>query len=134
MTSSNKSLLVRLSESCNLHRQNCHGSDDENDIDYNADPSPQCLSDMKDLKSIIPMIEASCLRKKRNESDSRAGDSSTGPATLRNIDPKEVNNLCLFYISVVECTYCPFSMDLLFDHGRGGIESECQDQHVCSNA
>lgn len=129
LSSSNKSLLVRLSESCNFHRKNCHSSSSSDDVDYNADPSPQCLSDMKDLKSIIPMIEASCLGMKMTSGESdtsrRAGAPSTGPARaahLRKVDPKEVNNLCLFYISVVECTYCPFMMDLLFDHGRGGVE------------
>jgi hypothetical protein len=128
--SSKKSLLIRLSESCNLHRKNCHEEcDDEHDMDCNTDhPSPRCLSDMKDLRSIIPMIEASCLgtsmKTSGNEKREVASRVGTVSAVRNAIDPKEVNNLCLFYISVVECTYCPFAMELLFDHGRGGVESE----------
>ena len=50
---SSKSLLIRLSESCNSHRTKFHNPDDDHDIDCDdSDPSPQCESDMKALKYI----------------------------------------------------------------------------------
>jgi len=62
--------------------------------------------------------------------ESACASASTSTSTLdgkkkeKVVDSKEIMNLCLFYISVVECTYCPHAMDLLFDCGRGGVESE----------
>ena len=127
---SSKSLLVRLSESCTNHRKNCH-HDDNDDDDALMNPSSQCLSDMKSLKSIIPMIESACQcqhepsadnmkQTSRSSQQLHQGSSSRKP----NQDPKEIMNLCLFYISVVDCAYCPHAMDLLFDNGSGGVESE----------
>ena len=111
-----KSLLIRLSESCNSHRTKFHNPDDEHDVECDSEPSPQCSSDMKALRGIIPKIEASCQCRKGSKDRSARG--------VNAIDPKEVNNLCLFYVSVLEGVYCPHSMELLFDHGRGGVESK----------
>jgi hypothetical protein len=128
---SSKSLLIRLSESCNSHRTKFHNPDDhDHDIDCDdSDPSPQCESDMKALRGIIPMIEASCQcpEVKRDGADGNNASSSDG-ITSSNVndvvDPKEVHHLCLFYISVLDGAYCPHSIELLFDHGRGGVESK----------
>jgi len=121
-----KSLLIRLSESCNSHRTKFHNPDDEHDVECDSEPSPQCSSDMKALRGIIPKIEASCQCRKLSKDGNRdRGEASDRSARDVNaIDPKEVNNLCLFYVSVLECVYCPHSMELLFDHGRGGVESK----------
>lgn len=134
-----KSLLVRLSESCTSHKNTCHHHDDEHEtIDDNDDgPSDQCSLDMNSLKKIIPIIEAACKcrqheRERESLSDGNNGNSDGNTSTnatvskkaKENVDPKEVMHLCLFYISVVECTYCPHAMNLLFDNGSDGLESK----------
>lgn len=79
------------------------------------------------------MIEASCQCLKVKRGGNRAGDmnnvssdrsASNGNSNGNEVDPKEVNNLCLFYISVLDGAYCPHSIELLFDNGRGGVESK----------
>jgi hypothetical protein len=48
---SSKSLLIRLSDSCNSHRSKFHNPDDDRDIDCDdSDTSSQCEYDMKALR------------------------------------------------------------------------------------
>jgi hypothetical protein len=75
---------------------------------------------MKSLKKIIPMIESAC----RCQHGDTCSQSDGIKKTKEKVDPKEIMHLCFFYISVVECAYCPHAMNLLFDSGRDGVESE----------
>jgi hypothetical protein len=127
-----KSLLVRLSESCNSHKKNCHDNDGNENQNQNesGNSSEQCSSDMKALKKIIPIIESACRcqhgrghgQDNQHQSNSRQMDGIKRAKDI--VNPKEVMHLCFFYISVVECAYCPHAMSLLFDNGRDGVESE----------
>ncbi len=119
---------MRLSESCNSHRNNCHSNQDELTEHHEelGDPSDLCSSDMKALKQIIPKIESAC--QCQHSALSITGtcvSNAAGSKKKEKVDPKEIMHLCFFYISVVECTYCPHAMNLLFDNGRNGVESEC---------
>ena len=99
-----KSLLVRLSESCNSHKKNCHDNDDNENQNHNesGNSSEQCTSDMKALKKIIPIIESACRcqhgpghgQDDQHQNNSRQMDGIKRGKDI--VNPKEVMHLCFF--------------------------------------
>lgn len=118
-TKTTSNLLIRLSQGCLRHQQTCHceneskerdqegmGDEEEEETNETEKDDSQCASEMQKLSRLIPLIEASC-------------------QTAVHISPTEIQNLALFYISVVQRTYCPHSLLYIFKDGKGGIEGEC---------
>lgn len=91
------SLLIRLSQGCIRHQQTCHP--------HHVEDSDKCDTDMKKLAQLVPKIEATC-------------------RDAQDISHREVLNLALFYISVVQGTYCPHSLQQIFQGGKQGVESK----------
>jgi hypothetical protein len=120
-TKSTSNLLIRLSQGCLCHAQTCHSRDNEEEEEeeeennesmvpkeqrrQQQEQNQQCASEMKKLARLIPLIEASC-------------------QNAIAISPSEIQNLALFYISVVQRIYCPYSLLYIFNNGKGGIEGE----------
>jgi hypothetical protein len=116
-TKTTSNLLIRLSQGCLRHQQTCHsgnkskerdqeGMEEEEEHEETKETETddsQCASEMQKLSRLIPLIEASC-------------------QNTVHISPTEIQNLALFYISVVQRTYCPHSLLYIFKDGKGGIE------------
>lgn len=103
-TKTTSNLLIRLSQGCLRHQQTCH-SNDESMAQGDGAEAQQCASEMQKLSRLIPLIEASCLN-------------------AIHISPAEIQNLALFYISVVQRTYCPYSLLYIFNDGQGAVEGK----------
>jgi len=88
-------LMVRLSDGCKFHQSKHHNQDDLEDLEEGDEPSQDCFAEMKSLKSVVPFIEKEL-------------------KLCKQVDPKDIVNLCHFYRSVIECTYCPHSMEIIF--------------------
>jgi hypothetical protein len=121
-TKTTSNLLTRLSQGCLRHQQTCHSENESKERDQEGmeeeeeheeeetketneteKDDSQCASEMQKLSRLIPLIEVSC-------------------QNTVHISPTEIQNLALFYISVVQRTYCPYSLLYIFKDGKGGIE------------
>ena len=104
-TKTTSNLLIRLSQGCLRHQQTCHSNDESMTQGEGVEAQQQCASEMQKLSRLIPLIEASCLN-------------------AIHISPAEIQNLALFYISVVQRTYCPYSLLYIFNDGKGAVEGK----------
>lgn len=103
-SSPSSSLIVMLAKGCKKHREQ---HEKEGDIHLLSDETQipgSCVKALSSLSRILPKVE-------------QAYCASSTPK------PGDIENLCDFYLSVVQRNFCPAALKL-FDHGRKPVESK----------
>ena len=108
-------LLLKLAEACNQHKHS-HLEDETEDHHHpnNDDDSPsdRCRQDLHAMRRILLRVEGQYQRKDSPEDGGGVDECF-----------QDIENLCMLYRSIAADVFCPYSMKLLFQDGKEGIES-----------
>lgn len=98
-------ILVKLSDSCNLHAKRCHGDRNASEVaaeDQDERIPTACQKDLQNLQNLLPQIELKFQPPRPGEKGPSADD---------------VVHLCAFYNSTIQSLYCPHA-PRLFEQGK----------------
>ena len=129
VNSSHKSLLIRLSEACNQHKNNHHSSSNNNNDNHNGNQNDKekqqqiqyekCIHELSILNNIIPKVESAYRLPYQKTKRNKGNNNTTGVKISNNkIHASDISNLCMFYHSVVMGSFCPFSKEILLQNNR----------------
>ena len=137
----NNPLLLKLAEACAQHKQShlkddTEGDDDNhnhhhhhpngNNDDDGDSPSDRCRQDLHAMRRILLRVEGQYERERGEESTDSTNGGDGGGERFQDIE-----NLCMLYRSIAADVFCPYSMKLLFQDGKEGIESTCVSCVCC---
>lgn len=130
--SSHKSLLIRLSEACNQHKNNHHhhhSTSNSNNDNHNSNQNDgekqqqiqyeKCIHELSILNNIIPKVESAYrLPYQKSKRDKRNNNTAGIGISHNKIHASDISNLCMFYHSVVMGSFCPYSKEILLQNNR----------------